>query len=157
MALHWRPLSVGVAAVVALFLLLPASTFVGAFERALRWFAGLLGSDTRRMAADLPWDQAVHAVLFALLAWVWCRPPARAGRVRGVLLAAVAAVAYGGAIEVCQVLLGYRSGEWMDLVADAVGVALGALLALRLLPRRRGLQPERPATGASTGPRYGPR
>ncbi len=89
------------------------------------------------MAAELPWDQVVHAVLFALLAWVWCRTPARAGRVRGVLLAAVAAVVYGGAIEVCQVALGYRAGEWTDLVADAVGVAFGALFASRLLPRRR--------------------
>ena len=123
---------------MALFLLLPAPAFAGVFERGLRWLAGLLGGDARRMAAELPLDQIVHAFLFALLAWVWCRPPARAGRVRGVLLASVAAVAYGGAIEICQMLLGYRSGEWMDLVADAVGVAFGALLASRLLPRRRG-------------------
>ena len=122
---------------MALFLLLPAPAFAGVFERALRWLAGLLGGDTRRMAAELPWDQIVHAFLFALLAWVWCRPPARAGRVRGVLLAAAAAVVYGGAIELCQILLGYRAGEWTDLVADAIGVAFGALLAARLLPRRR--------------------
>ncbi len=122
---------------MALFLLLPASALAGNLERGLRWLAGLLGDDARRAALELPWDQIVHAALFALLAWVWCRPPARAGRVRGVLLAALAAVAYGGAIEICQILLGYRSGEWTDLAADAIGVAFGALLAARLFPRRR--------------------
>ena len=127
----------GVGAVVALFLLLPASAFGETLERGLRWLADLLGGDARRAAARLPWDKIVHAVLFALLAWVWCRQPARAGRVRGVLLAALAAVAYGGAIEFCQMLLGYRAGEWTDLAADAVGVAFGALLAVGIRPRQR--------------------
>ena len=31
-------------------------------------------------------------------------------------------------------LVGYRSGEWMDLVADAVGVGLGAGVVPLLLP-----------------------
>ncbi len=128
----------GVAATVALFLLLPADALAGTFERGVRWLAGLLGSDTRRAAAELPWDQIAHGLLFAVLAWVWCRPFARAGRVRGVVAAAVAAVAYGAAIELVQIQLGYRSGEWMDLVADAVGVAAGALLATRLWPRLSG-------------------
>jgi hypothetical protein len=126
---------VGVAAAVALFLLLPAEALAGTFERGVRWLAGLLGGDTRRMAAELPWDQIVHGLLFAVLAWVWCRPFARAGRTSDLLLAAAAAVVYGAAIEGFQMLLGYRSGEWMDLVADAIGVAVGALLATRLRPR----------------------
>ena len=127
----------GVAAVVALFLLLPADALAGTFERGVRWLAGLLGGDTRRVAAELPWDRIVHGLLFAVLAWVWCRPFARAGRLGDLLLAAGAAVLYGAAIEGVQMLLGYRSGEWMDLVADAVGVAVGALFAARKLPRRR--------------------
>ena len=125
----------GVAAVVALFLLLPAEALAGTFERGVRWLAGLLGGDTRRVAAELPWDHIVHGLLFAVLAWVWCRPFARAGRVRGVVAAAAAAVAYGAAIELVQMQLGYRSGEWMDLVADAVGVAVGALVAAGIWPR----------------------
>ena len=126
-----------VAAVVALFLLLPASAFADTLERGLRWLAGLLGGDARRAAAELPWDKIIHAVLFAGLAWVWCRQPARAGRIRGVLLAALGAVAYGGAIELCQMLLGYRAGEWTDLVADAIGVVAGAVLAMGIRPRQR--------------------
>lgn len=135
-ALKWRLLSLAVAAVVALFLLLPASAF-GVAEDALRWLAGLLGSDARRMATGLPWDQIVHGFLFAVLAWVWCRLPARTGRRRGVLAAAAAAVVYGGALELSQMLLGYRAGEWTDLVADAIGVAVGAVVASRRLARGR--------------------
>lgn len=127
----------GVAAAVALFLLLPAEALAATFEGGVRWLAGLLGGDTRRMAAELPWDQIVHGLLFAVLAWVWCRPFARAGRTSDLLLAAVAAVVYGAAIEGFQMLVGYRSGEWMDLVADAIGVAVGALLATGLRPRRQ--------------------
>ena len=35
-----------------------------------------------------------------------------------------AALAFGGAIEIIQPWVG-RSGEWVDLVADAVGIAIG--------------------------------
>ncbi len=131
----WRLLSVGVAGVIALFLLLPAEALAGTFERGVRWLAGLLGGEPRRMAAELPWDRIVHGLLFAVLAWVWCRPFARSGRIRGVAAAAAGAVAYGAAIELVQIQVGYRSGEWMDLVADAIGAAVGALFAAGAWPR----------------------
>ena len=92
----------GVAAMVALFLLLPAEALAGTFERGVRWLAGLLGGEPRRVAAELPWDWIAHGVLFALLAWAWCAPAARAGQVRGVLLAAAGAVAYGGPSRWCR-------------------------------------------------------
>lgn len=118
-----------------MFLLLPAPLFAVPLERSVARLLALLLGDTPRLAAEAPWDRVAHGVLFALLAWVWCGPAARAGRVGGVLLAATVAVAYGAAIEVFQMLLGYRSGEWMDLVADAVGVAVGALAAVGIWPR----------------------
>ena len=118
-----------------MFLLLPAPLFAEPLERSVVRLLALLLGDAPRVAAEAPWDWVAHGVLFALLAWVWCGQAARAGRVRGVVAAAAGAVAYGGAIEIAQMLLGYRSGEWMDLVADAVGVAVGALLATRLWPR----------------------
>ncbi len=118
-----------------MFLLLPAPLFAEPLERSVVRLLALLLGDAPRVAAEAPWDWVAHGVLFALLAWVWCGQAARAGRVRGVVAAAVAAVAYGAAIELVQIQLGYRSGEWMDLVADAVGVAAGALLATRLWPR----------------------
>ena len=125
----------GVAGAIALFLLLPSALFAEPLERSVVRVLALLLGDTPRLAAEAPWDRVAHGVLFALLAWAWCAPAARAGQVRGVLVAAVGAVAYGGAIEVAQMLVGYRSGEWMDLVADAAGVAVGALVAAGIWPR----------------------
>ncbi len=125
----------GVAAGVGLFLLLPAPLFAAPLERIVARLLALLLGETPALAAEAPWDWLAHGVLFALLAWVWCGAAARGGTVRGVLLAAAGAVAYGAALELAQMLLGYRSGEWMDLVADAAGVAAGALLAAGVWPR----------------------
>ncbi len=42
---------------------------------------------------------------------------------------AVALVAFGGFIEIVQTYIPGRSGEWGDVLADAVGIALGLGLA----------------------------
>jgi VanZ family protein len=39
-------------------------------------------------------------------------------------------VLLGGAIELAQALTPYRSAEWLDLVADSAGVALGCALGM---------------------------
>jgi VanZ family protein len=47
-------------------------------------------------------------------------------------------LAYGGAIEIIQWFVPGRSCEWGDLLADAMGISIGALLAagaLRLVRR----------------------
>jgi VanZ family protein len=75
-------------------------------------------------------DKVVHLALFALLAGTtrWRFGPA------GPALAAV--VAYAVLSEVVQAtLLRDRSGDVYDVVADLLGVAVGWLLARRLLPR----------------------
>jgi VanZ family protein len=51
------------------------------------------------------------------------------GGTRERLRCALGAVAFGLAIELAQALTTYRSAEFADLVADALGVALGWLLA----------------------------
>jgi VanZ family protein len=77
-------------------------------------------------------DKLQHALGFALLAWLWCRA---LGRVRpGSSLLSLGAggflvsVLLGGALELWQGLLGYRSCELLDWVADGVGAAVGAAL-----------------------------
>ena len=73
-------------------------------------------------------DKLVHLSLFALLAGTarW-----RFGPLPVVLLAVVA---YAPLSEVVQaVLLPHRDGDWRDATADLLGVALGWLLAGRLL------------------------
>ena len=65
------------------------------------------------------WDKAQHALgfggltLLGLLAY-----PHQRVRLPLLLLA------HGGLIEVAQAATGWRYGEWMDLLADAVGIAV---------------------------------
>lgn len=81
------------------------------------------------------WDKANHALAFAVLAVLGLAAyPARAARVLLGLLA------FGALIELLQSLTGYRTAEWLDLVADAAGLAAGWPLA-------RWSRAERRATG----------
>lgn len=67
------------------------------------------------------WDKANHLLAFATLgalaslgwrsAWSW-----------------VCLLAFGGAIELLQALTPAREASWADLGADALGLALAALL-----------------------------
>ncbi|MBO4800843.1 MAG: VanZ family protein [Bacteroidaceae bacterium] len=50
----------------------------------------------------------------------------------------VAPIVLGGVMELMQkYCTNYRSGEWMDFVADSIGVAIGVLVGLTLLRRLR--------------------
>lgn len=92
--------------------------------------------------AHLPttgWDKANHALAFAVLAVLG--GIAYPGRLARVL---VALLAYGALIEVLQTFTPDRTGEWLDLLADAVGLLLAWPLARRLI-----------AQPATTGPRPG--
>ncbi len=78
-------------------------------------------------AAPAGSDKTVHVLLFGGLAVVWRR--SLAGRAPWLGLAVFAAVAlYGGALELVQALLPYRSCELADFVADSIGAAV-ALVA----------------------------
>lgn len=70
------------------------------------------------------WDKANHALAFAMLAVLGLA----AYRTRGARVL-LGLLAFGAAIEVLQSLTGYRTAEWLDLLADAVGAAAGWLLA----------------------------
>ncbi|NKE64808.1 VanZ family protein [Ramlibacter sp. RBP-2] len=70
------------------------------------------------------WDKANHALGFAVLAVLGLAAyPARTARVLAGLLA------FGALIEVLQSLTGYRTAEWLDLLADGAGLAAGWPLA----------------------------
>lgn len=71
-------------------------------------------------------DKLVHLLAFAALAapLAWRYP-------RHWAVVALAALAYGGMIEIVQPHLG-RSAEWADGLADALGAFGGAWLAARL-------------------------
>ncbi|MCK6414335.1 MAG: VanZ family protein [Giesbergeria sp.] len=71
------------------------------------------------------WDKAQHALAFTALATVGLHAyPRYAPRVL------VGLLVLGGGIELAQAATGWRHGEWADGLADAVGLALGTLLAM---------------------------
>jgi VanZ family protein len=77
-------------------------------------------------------DKIQHAIGFALLAWLWCRALRRlrpeAGKRRTVLGAFFVSAGVGGALELWQGVLSYRTCELLDWVADGVGAALAVAL-----------------------------
>lgn len=105
--LRWRLLFWGCAAAVLVLSLLPPS----------------------QPLPTTGWDKANHMLAFAVLGVLGRR--AYAGRGWAVLLGLVA---YGGLIELLQGQTGYREADWLDLLADSVGLAAG--MALDWLVRR---------------------
>ncbi|MFO1504371.1 MAG: VanZ family protein [Steroidobacteraceae bacterium] len=78
---------------------------------------------------DLPqihlWDKFEHALAYVALAFLFGGIVIR----RDYFWLGVSLVAFGGFIELLQAHVG-RDAEWFDLLADAIGVVLGLLLAL---------------------------
>jgi VanZ family protein len=81
--------------------------------------------------ASLGWDKLNHAAAFAAMAFAavlalrnlrWHRR-----------YVALGLVGYGGAIEIAQWFVPGRSCEWGDLLADCIGIAVGAQLATVML------------------------
>lgn len=75
---------------------------------------------------DLPWtDKGYHAVAFGCLMWWFAVALPRARWPT----AALCVVGLGVAIELAQAWVPYRSPSFADVVADALGMLAGALLA----------------------------
>ena len=114
------------------------------------WPAGLLAlaqivassiPGTRYPQVRLPYaDKLVHFGVYALLGAACARGLQRSTRRRAValLLLAVALVAgFGVTDELHQLFVPFRSCDWHDLVADAVGACAGALAWLATVGRSR--------------------
>jgi VanZ family protein len=93
---------------------------------------------------ELPLDKARHLLAFAALAWVatqgW-------GRVHRAGLAA-ALLAYGVFIELVQSQVPGRHASTADVLADALGIALGLLLARAFSPVAGGPSADPPPAAA---------
>ena len=69
------------------------------------------------------WDKSNHLLAFSVMAWLGLQAfPRRVGWLLASLLA------YGALIEILQSFTPTRSAEWLDLLADALGIALGWLI-----------------------------
>lgn len=81
------------------------------------------------------WDKLNHALAFASLAFCgfWSFSTWRS-RWLGLPLALLA---YGGAIELLQLQIPERDGEWVDLLADGLGIAMGLGLAAGVLALKK--------------------
>ena len=58
---------------------------------------------------------------------------------RAILLTVIISIAYGGLTEIMQetIMLLRRSGDWRDLIADAIGTALGVLVFYLFFRRKK--------------------
>ena len=74
-------------------------------------------------------DKAAHLALFFVLGAL-ALGPARARSRRPVLAVVSGGILYGGLLEVCQGMLGWRSAELLDLLADGVGSVAGVAAAV---------------------------
>lgn len=83
-------------------------------------------------------DKAAHACMyFGLTAVLWLeylRHHDRLERKKLILLAVLAPVLFGGAMEIAQMTLtDNRQGEWLDFLSNSIGVLLGTLAGLYLI------------------------
>lgn len=73
------------------------------------------------------WDKAQHALGFLGLTWLACLAyPKKPLYQIGVVL-----LLLGGAIELAQWATGWRQGDWLDLLADGVGISTALALWLQ--------------------------
>ncbi len=107
---RWKIAGIGLLAMVLAGALLPADWF---------WSEG----------PDSPFfvsDKWVHGVTFAALALWFSGQYARRSYWRLIM----GLVAFGLLIEMTQRMVSYRTAEWMDLLADLLGLAVGMVIAL---------------------------
>lgn len=124
-------------------------TFLLAFAIVL---LSLLPIPDVRMPVKVPLvDKWTHMVMYGVLTLVIWLEYIRAHRqmrgLRLLLLAFLAPIAMGGALELMQAYLTTcRSGEWLDFVANSIGAVVGASCGL-LASWLRGRSSAKPKTG----------
>lgn len=78
-------------------------------------------------SVDTGWDKMNHVLAFGAVSFsAWFAWGTARHRVLGVFLGALA---FGVFIELVQTQIPGRSGEWPDLLADSIGIAVGIAAA----------------------------
>jgi VanZ family protein len=106
-------------------------------------------SDGDHGAFALLLRKLAHVTEYAVLTLCWWRAlrGLGAGRdARSALLAAIAlTIGYAAADEVHQTFVDGRHGTPVDVLIDAIGIGIAALVVMRTYARRRSLGPSRPS------------
>ena len=109
---RWRMAGLALLALVLLASLMPRFWFFPDRNDFVTWFVHV--------------DKWLHGIAFVVLA-VWF---AGQYQPRSYWRIALGLLAFGVLIEACQRLVTYRSADWLDIAADAAGIAVGLTIAL---------------------------
>ena len=109
---QWRIASILLMAAILTATLIPAAWFFGDKASALSWFAHV--------------DKWLHGVTFLALA-LWF---AGQYRMRSYWRIAAGLMIFGFFIELCQLMISYRTADWIDIGANTAGIIVGLAAAL---------------------------
>jgi VanZ family protein len=113
---------------------------VVAYAPALLWASLLLHSggrsDLTKPDTGLPIDKVAHLVVYGILGALAAFGWRRAGRWPALAWPLLLSLVVGVADEWRQQAVPGRSPDGIDLLMDAIGIALGAMLLLRLYPSK---------------------
>jgi VanZ family protein len=109
-ARRWQVASLTLLLLVLAATLMPAVWFWDDRFKAMSWFDGV--------------DKWFHGVTFLVLS-VWFTGLYRK---RSYWKIGIGLLLFGLIIEACQRMVSYRTAEWLDVGADAVGIILGLVI-----------------------------
>jgi len=110
-AAHWRVASIVLLLLVIAATLSPAVWFFDSKAKALLWFHNA--------------DKWLHGMTFAILT-LWFT--GLYGR-RSWFFVALGLMAVGFVVEGCQLLVSYRTADWLDIAANTAGIVFGFVAA----------------------------
>ena len=111
-ARRWKIANLVLMLFVLCFALLPMVWLFPDKAKALSWFTHA--------------DKWLHAVTFVVLA-VWF---AGQYRLRSYWRIALGLMAFGFFIELCQLMVSYRTADWIDIGANTAGIIIGLTVAM---------------------------
>lgn len=111
-ARHWRIGSVILLVLVLAAMMMPAVWFFSDKTSDLSWFTNI--------------DKWLHGMTFVVLS-LWF---AGQYRVRSYWRIAIGLMLFGFLIECCQLLVSYRTADWIDIGANTAGIIMGLVIAL---------------------------
>ena len=107
---------------------------------------GLPGSLFPRVKPAIGLDKVAHVIMYAGFAyaclWGYRKQFVSNGsayKKRALLLTVIISIAYGGLTEIMQetITVLHRSGDWRDLIADAIGTVIGVLIFYLFFHRKK--------------------